>query len=558
MNRIAKTLRIVCLSAGALAAATVSAQYLPLTGGTLTGPLTGPEATFGTINNVISACSQTGSTADVQISNAITALGANGGIVDLSCYSGTTPIIASTVNIPQNVWIRGGGTTANFQPSSTSLNPVFQLNAITSKISGVWVDLTALSSNSWTGCVFGLSGNYQPLSGTSGDPYRPTIEDFVITAGNQNNGGSGICATVTSDTTNSMAGLSIRHGFISGTQYAINIAQSETGWFNANQISDVSIKQQSSGTACGVLFNSTGSAPGGIGLNTFSQMTYEDEGGGSSDYAECFIGSGPIQGNTWEGSMNDNPTPVHYDCSPSCGTGSSYQDNWFSGAFNGTWESGAPPYDSHINLWLRDYNLAALVTVQGLNITNAYGLLYQGNQVIGTDGPTSTAIYPIEHGGVVAAVDPSGGYAPMQASAFDTEGGDFAEDMRADQKKESYEPGDVLVLTADDNSDVRKSAKPYSPMVAGIYATKPGVVGLRDSVSKSPNNVPMAMVGVVPAKVSAENGPIHKGDLLVTSSLRGYAMKGTDRGRMLGAVIGKAMGSLDSGTGVIEVLVTLQ
>jgi hypothetical protein len=35
-------------------------------------------------------------------------------------------------------------------------------------------------------------------------------------------------------------------------------------------------------------------------------------------------------------------------------------------------------------------------------------------------------------------------------------------------------------------------------------------------------------------------------------------MKGTDRGRMLGAVIGKAMSSLESGTGVIEVLVTLQ
>jgi hypothetical protein len=35
-------------------------------------------------------------------------------------------------------------------------------------------------------------------------------------------------------------------------------------------------------------------------------------------------------------------------------------------------------------------------------------------------------------------------------------------------------------------------------------------------------------------------------------------MKGTDRSRMLGTVIGKAMGKLDSGTGVIEVLVTLQ
>jgi hypothetical protein len=35
-------------------------------------------------------------------------------------------------------------------------------------------------------------------------------------------------------------------------------------------------------------------------------------------------------------------------------------------------------------------------------------------------------------------------------------------------------------------------------------------------------------------------------------------MKGTDRSKMLGAVIGKAMGNLSAGKGVIEVLVTLQ
>jgi hypothetical protein len=68
----------------------------------------------------------------------------------------------------------------------------------------------------------------------------------------------------------------------------------------------------------------------------------------------------------------------------------------------------------------------------------------------------------------------------------------------------------------------------------------------------------MAMVGIVPTKVTAENGPIHPGDLLVSSSSMGYAMKGTDRGRMLGAVIGKALGHLDSGSGVIEVVITLQ
>lgn len=137
-------------------------------------------------------------------------------------------------------------------------------------------------------------------------------------------------------------------------------------------------------------------------------------------------------------------------------------------------------------------------------------------------------------------------------------GGDYAEAMNAAGGKREYEPGDVLVLASGDNSDVEKSAEPYSTMVAGIFATKPGVIGRRDALSNSSDDIPMAMVGVVPTKVSAENGPIRKGDLLVTSSTKGFAMKGTDRSRMLGAVIGKAMNSLDSGTGVIEVLVTLQ
>lgn len=58
--------------------------------------------------------------------------------------------------------------------------------------------------------------------------------------------------------------------------------------------------------------------------------------------------------------------------------------------------------------------------------------------------------------------------------------------------------------------------------------------------------------------MSAVNGPIRRGDLLVASAIPGYAMKGTDRSRMLGAVVGKALESLAEGTGVIEVLVTLQ
>ena len=70
--------------------------------------------------------------------------------------------------------------------------------------------------------------------------------------------------------------------------------------------------------------------------------------------------------------------------------------------------------------------------------------------------------------------------------------------------------------------------------------------------------MPLAVVGIVPCKVTAENGAILGGDLLVTSSRPGYAMKGTDRSRLVGAVVGKALEPLPKGAGTIQVLVTLQ
>jgi hypothetical protein len=56
-------------------------------------------------------------------------------------------------------------------------------------------------------------------------------------------------------------------------------------------------------------------------------------------------------------------------------------------------------------------------------------------------------------------------------------------------------------------------------------------------------------------KVDATSGPIHAGDLLTTSANPGYAMKVTDKVEAIGAIIGKALGNLDGGTGTIPVLV---
>lgn len=139
-------------------------------------------------------------------------------------------------------------------------------------------------------------------------------------------------------------------------------------------------------------------------------------------------------------------------------------------------------------------------------------------------------------------------------------GADYAESVDVTGDRTKYEPGDVLVIDPKAPGNFLKSNEPYSTMAAGIYSTKPGYVGrLREANDPaSKDEIPMAMLGRVPTKVTAENGPIQVGDLLVTSSTVGYAMKGTDRGRLTGAVIGKALGSLDSGTGTILVLVTLQ
>jgi hypothetical protein len=141
-----------------------------------------------------------------------------------------------------------------------------------------------------------------------------------------------------------------------------------------------------------------------------------------------------------------------------------------------------------------------------------------------------------------------------------TGGADFAESVEVAGDVASYAPGDLMSVDPTGDRRFQRVAQSYSTLVAGIYATKPGILATPHTMNdpRLASEIPLAMVGIVPCKVTAENGPIHRGDLLVSSSTAGRAMKGTDHGRMLGAVVGKALGSLDQGTGTIEVLVTLQ
>jgi hypothetical protein len=69
---------------------------------------------------------------------------------------------------------------------------------------------------------------------------------------------------------------------------------------------------------------------------------------------------------------------------------------------------------------------------------------------------------------------------------------------------------------------------------------------------------PVALTGRVYVWADASNGAIVPGDLLTTSDIPGHAMKVMDYEQAQGAILGKAMSSLETGTGLVLILVSLQ
>lgn len=144
---------------------------------------------------------------------------------------------------------------------------------------------------------------------------------------------------------------------------------------------------------------------------------------------------------------------------------------------------------------------------------------------------------------------------------FQSPAADFAELLPAQQ---GMEPGDVLIIGND--GKLSRSTEPYQTSVVGVYSSQPAFLGNSgdDQESGDQERAPLALVGIVPVKVSAENGSIQPGDLLVSSSIAGHAMRAEPfvvdgiTFYPSGVVIGKALGSLAEGTGVIDVLVMLQ
>lgn len=131
------------------------------------------------------------------------------------------------------------------------------------------------------------------------------------------------------------------------------------------------------------------------------------------------------------------------------------------------------------------------------------------------------------------------------ANGFSTGSADLAERF---ETAVSVSTGEALVVDPAGGGRLTRSTQPRDPTFAGIASARPGL-----TLGNEVNGQAVAISGRVPARLSAENGPIHPGTRLTTASTPGHLMA-ADPHTPAEARVGLALGSLESGTGLVEIL----
>jgi hypothetical protein len=138
-----------------------------------------------------------------------------------------------------------------------------------------------------------------------------------------------------------------------------------------------------------------------------------------------------------------------------------------------------------------------------------------------------------------------------------TGGSDLAEPFAVSG---AVEPGMVVAIDPQNPGLLRVATGAYDRTVVGCVSgaggVNPGLV--MQQGEKTEEGLPVALSGRVYCWADAAYGPIQPGDLLTTSDTPGHIMSVQDYDRARGAAIGKAMSGLESGRGLVLVLVTLQ
>lgn len=141
-------------------------------------------------------------------------------------------------------------------------------------------------------------------------------------------------------------------------------------------------------------------------------------------------------------------------------------------------------------------------------------------------------------------------------------GADFAENF--DIVSESIYmipiPGQLVSIDPSNEGKLEITQEAYDKKVAGIISgangVKSGVImGQEETIANG--EYPIALSGRVYVKANSSGGQIKPGDFITSSNIAGQAMKVSDFDKSRGAIVGKAMTSIDD-NGYVLVLVNLQ
>ncbi|MFW0837845.1 MAG: hypothetical protein ACKKL5_02485 [Candidatus Komeilibacteria bacterium] len=194
----------------------------------------------------------------------------------------------------------------------------------------------------------------------------------------------------------------------------------------------------------------------------------------------------------------------------------------------------------------------------------------QGTGGVVIDMPAGTSTQGVCHSGASAG---SGGASARTLLACNGAPADYAEWYRV-KLNENVEAGDIVLPEYEEdnvkgkNFALVKSGEAYARPIVGVISTEPyRVIGeniFPEGAEISEGTVieiegvhyaAVALNGRVSVKVSAENGSIGVGDMITTSTIPGYGMKLNEWES--GPIVGKALESLESGVGLIEVFMSI-
>jgi len=159
---------------------------------------------------------------------------------------------------------------------------------------------------------------------------------------------------------------------------------------------------------------------------------------------------------------------------------------------------------------------------------------------IGTSGLSPNDV-PSGWGGGVTTWDLCSRASIRYTSSISGGGWDLAEEY--DSKDSTLKAGEVVSVDPKNDLFVVRTTKAADPAMLGVVSTRPSVLMGVEWNDPKYGNLPIAIIGRVPARVIFIGGErIGRGEMFTSSFLPGYAMKVTGAGM----VVGKTLQALDS------------